>query len=276
MGPFVPGHSSGHLVQFYEHDEFLHVLAARYVGAGLRAHEPLIVFASPSSQGALREGLRKDGHEVDRACDSGLLVFLDARETIEQFVVGSVPDAARFHAVVGDTIKRSAAAWPHSRVRIFGEMVDLLCRDGDVQGAIEVERFWNDLAQTHKYRLLCTYALASFGREGHGELFRRVCGMHTRVVPTEAWPDGEPPDVRRRWIASLQQRALALQYELDRCKYPDNAKPLPSGLVICMYCHKIQDEPGHWERVEEFISARIDALLSHGVCPECIEKHCFE
>lgn len=44
-------------------------------------------------------------------------------------------------------------------------------------------------------------------------------------------------------------------------------------LPICMYCHKIRDDKGYWNRVEEYIRAHSEAEFSHGLCPECLEQH---
>jgi len=50
------------------------------------------------------------------------------------------------------------------------------------------------------------------------------------------------------------------------------------GLIpICAWCgKKIRDEKGNWKRVEEYISERSTAEFSHGMCPECYNKHSTE
>jgi hypothetical protein len=49
---------------------------------------------------------------------------------------------------------------------------------------------------------------------------------------------------------------------------------LLSGILpICSYCKKIRDENEQWQPIEEYIVQRSDASFTHGLCPECIEKH---
>ncbi len=50
------------------------------------------------------------------------------------------------------------------------------------------------------------------------------------------------------------------------------------GLIpICAWCgKKIRDEKGNWKRVEEYISERSTAEFTHGICPECYNKHFTE
>ncbi len=36
---------------------------------------------------------------------------------------------------------------------------------------------------------------------------------------------------------------------------------------------KIRDDEGYWQQIEMYIQQRSEAQFSHGVCPECFEKH---
>jgi hypothetical protein len=44
-------------------------------------------------------------------------------------------------------------------------------------------------------------------------------------------------------------------------------------LPICMFCKKIRNDGGDWERLEAYISKRSEAEFSHGMCQECAKKH---
>lgn len=47
-----------------------------------------------------------------------------------------------------------------------------------------------------------------------------------------------------------------------------------SGLIpICAHCKKIRNDKGYWEHVEAYISEHADVSFSHGICPECAERH---
>ncbi len=46
------------------------------------------------------------------------------------------------------------------------------------------------------------------------------------------------------------------------------------GLIpICSYCKKIRDDRGYWDQVESYVTKHSAARFSHGVCPQCFEKH---
>jgi phosphoserine phosphatase RsbU/P len=73
-------------------------------------------------------------------------------------------------------------------------------------------------------------------------------------------------------------RVLELQARLaDRVQELEAAlkqvKQLHGLLPICMYCKKIRNDGDYWQQVETYISDHSEAEFSHGICPECYEKH---
>src|SRR5207344_449274 len=100
---------------------------------------------------------------------------------------GQRPDKQRFHEVMGAVAADAEARSPTGRFRAYGEMVDLLWRDGKPDAAIQLEELWNDLGRQHSFALLCAYAMNTFGDERHGDGFADVCRAHSRVVPTERY-----------------------------------------------------------------------------------------
>jgi len=62
----------------------------------------------------------------------------------------------------------------------------------------------------------------------------------------------------------VAERILGLQREI---------KQLQGLLPICSYCKRIREEDMTWLPIEKYITQRTDTLFSHGVCPDCYEKH---
>ena len=56
------------------------------------------------------------------------------------------------------------------------------------------------------------------------------------------------------------------------------SRTLESFLPICAACKKIRkpdapaENPDSWQRLEFYISERMDTQFSHGLCPECLES----
>ncbi|HEX3343624.1 MAG TPA: MEDS domain-containing protein, partial [Polyangiaceae bacterium] len=121
-------------MQFYEDDEFLCDVVARYLGAGLAEGDSAVVVATQEHWESIGRRMTENGFDLPRASSSGRLRFLDARETLERILQGEVPDPVRFQHVVGSLVR----AQPGS-VRAFGEMVDLLWRAGNLTAALSLE-----------------------------------------------------------------------------------------------------------------------------------------
>jgi signal transduction histidine kinase len=113
-------------------------------------------------------------------------MLLDARETLSRFMVDGVPDPARFRSLLSQVVAKITAESPHASLRAYGEMVDLLWRDGNSDAAIRLEELWNDAGQEHIFSLFCAYTAGNFYKEGEGSRFLDVCRNHTHIVPTES------------------------------------------------------------------------------------------
>jgi len=147
------------------------------------------------------------------AVESGQLLLVDAREMLAKFMVGDMPDPDLFQHALSRllaTVRETGGG----RVRAYGEMVDLLWRDGNSRAAIRLEELWNDAGEQHTFSLLCAYVMNNFYKEGDAEEFIAVCRNHSHVMPTESFTQLDDPHARLREISLLQQRARALETEL--------------------------------------------------------------
>lgn len=70
-----------------------------------------------------------------------------------------------------------------------------------------------------------------------------------------------------RLHGELADRAERLQSVLNRVRHLEGLLP------ICSHCKRIRAEGGHWEAVEEYVSARSRAEFTHAVCPGCLAEH---
>ena len=209
----------GHSVQFYEDDRYLIETVVDFFAVGLVDGLGAVAVATRDHLTAITRGLHEKGFDIERTRTNGQLMLIDADELLSSFMVGSVPDAARFRwamdGVLGSHARFGDGARERRPVLAFGEMVDLLCRDGNIDGAIRLEELWNELAETYTFSLLCAYSMGNFSEDTHDAALRAICNQHAHVLPTERYmrvDDG----ARLREIALLQQRALALETELLR------------------------------------------------------------
>ncbi len=53
----------------------------------------------------------------------------------------------------------------------------------------------------------------------------------------------------------------------------ERVRTLEGILPMCSYCRRIRDERGGYQSLEDFVSDKTPAQFSHGVCPDCAQKH---
>ena len=212
---------SDHFVQFYETDAFILNSISGFIGAGLGAGDAGIIVATKARRDGVEQLLRSYGLDTAAASAQGQYISLDAAETLSMFMVDGSPDPRRFADVVGDIITRAAAG--RQRVRIFGEMVALLCGEGNHNGAIHLEKLWNGLRERHAFSLFCAYPMTNFGGQALAESLGGVCAEHARVIPAESYTALEGADDRYRAIIELQQKAKSLEAEIAERKQAEDA-----------------------------------------------------
>ncbi len=215
------GHPVGpteHAVQFYETDAFLEDAVADFLGTGLRRGDAAVLVARPDRRQAVSERLSASGLDVDRAVDTGAVTFLDAEDALAGFMVEAMPDAVRFRERMGGVFERAVRVGRGVHVRAYGEMVDVLWRGGNAPAALRLEELWNELAGTHRFSLLCAYALDNFYREADAGLLEEVIRRHTHSFPADDFALLPDEGSRAREILRLQQKARALEDEIEQRK----------------------------------------------------------
>ncbi|TLF50417.1 EAL domain-containing protein [Halomonas urmiana] len=198
--------SHDHVVQFYEDDAFLAEVVADYLKAGAEAGEHLLVLLTAPHLAAVLERLEASGLDTDAALASGQLVTCDAQTVLQAIMRDGMPDETLFEQHLLDDI----AARAPLPTRAFGELVNLLCAEGNHEAAVRLEAFWHSACQHMPLTLLCSYALRHF--DDAQDAFESICDHHSHVLPAERY-SRLAPSQQLREVSRLQQQALALRRE---------------------------------------------------------------
>jgi hypothetical protein len=188
-GDFLKGagtHSHG--VQVYEDAADLADSVASYVVAGFERDQPAVLVATPEHVSLFAERLSVRGWGLEDAESAGLLVVADAEETLAEILGPGKLDRGRFENVVDgmlDRVRQDPDARP---ARVFGEVVDLLCRRGQADTADALERLWNKLAVARRFSLLCGYRLDVFDSRTQAQTLPDICREHSHVLPARNYP----------------------------------------------------------------------------------------
>ena len=156
---------------------------------------------------------------------------------------------AQGHAVV--TADGGAEAWSEWRATGYRVVVaDWIMPD--VDGLELCRRIRGEKARPYTYFLLETI------RSGTASYLEAMAAgvddfISKPIVPAEL--------VARLAVA---ERILGLREELHA---------LEGLLSICSYCKRLRDDGGRWIPLEHYVATRSGAQFSHGICPECYQKH---
>jgi len=171
-----------HAVRFYESERSLAKMVGEFLIEGFANSHPGIVVATTAMRAALVLELAARSVDVVELQRSGQFLLLDAGEQLAHFMADGEPDAARFNTMMCDAIQQVCRGRTPCKVRIFGQMVDVLWRDGHQKAAIHLEMLWNHLAHQQAFSLLCGYAMGNFYKDSN---FEDICGQHTHVVSAD-------------------------------------------------------------------------------------------
>jgi DcmR-like sensory protein len=168
-----------HAVQFYGTDESLFTTVATFLAEGLVSGQPAVVIATPTHRVSIVNHLRARLIDCDRALRLGDLVLLDAEATLDLFMVHDMPEAGLFESNVGRLLEQ-AINGRRTVLRAYGEMVDVLWKQGRSEAAIRLEILWNQLVMKYNFALLCGYSMGSFYKQT--QQLEEVIALHTNVV----------------------------------------------------------------------------------------------
>ncbi len=167
-----------HFVELYDDDDALVDSVRTFISIGINEGEAGIVIATPEHAAAIEAALERDV-DVPAARRRGLLITLDAADTLARLMDGDVIDPLRFEEVVGGLLPRAAEGG--RKARVFGEMVAVLWSEGNARAVMKLEDAWNRLARTRPFRLFCAYPTDAFDADDTSAV-TAVCNRHSQVV----------------------------------------------------------------------------------------------
>lgn len=176
-------HAQHHAVKFYGSDDSLFSTVGTFLGEGLVAGHPAIIIATPAHRHGILSELESRLIDVQRAEASGNLIVRDCDALLALILVDGQPDPVAFEECIGGLIAGVQMTGPGAMIRAYGEMVNVLWKDGQTEAAMKLEMLWNKLALTHRFTLLCGYSMGQFYKQSQD--YQAVCEQHSHILETE-------------------------------------------------------------------------------------------
>ena len=184
MGPFTQHahrlNDGDHLVHFYEDKFTLIDSVSEYIVPSITRGEGIIIIATAENRNIFNAVLERRAIDVTMAKATGQLQIFDAADTLKKFMSNGVPNPIKFRETIGRVIEKMQEKFP--RVRAYGEMVNLLWHDDNIEATIQLEHLWNELTHHYDFSLFCGYAMNENQKQKKGVKFNEICCSHTHVI----------------------------------------------------------------------------------------------
>ena len=162
---------------------------------GLLAGDGVLMVMTLPHWEAITRRCRDNGVDVATARASGWLTVRDAHEALAEFMERDQPNWPLFNASIGTLVRGLSVTG--ARLRIYGEMVDILARANEFMAAEQLEEFWNRLREEAAFTLFCGYSAEHFGNPRDRATLRHICELHTHV-------ESDPRDVLGSFLLKTQ------------------------------------------------------------------------
>ncbi|RPB01149.1 hypothetical protein L873DRAFT_1827270 [Choiromyces venosus 120613-1] len=214
-----------HALQFYEAESYLYSAISSFILPTFFSTESAsVIIATRSHLDALEVHLREQNLVPGQLKDRGQLVLLDADEILLAIMPGGSLDVDLFDEYLGKLFPGVQSKFP--KVRAYGELVNILCEQGNYELARQVEVAWERFLSEpdRNVALLCGYNMGVFEAEGLSEVFQQICLNHSKVEPTEKeYPTLGHSNNQKTAVAMLQQKTRCLEAEINRRKMSEAA-----------------------------------------------------
>jgi hypothetical protein len=168
-----------HSVQLFDSVESRAEAVSGFVRDGLLRGDVVLLVITEEHWDAVVRRLHAAQVPVAATQTSGQLIVRDARGALLLFYKNGTLDRHVLDRTIGSLVRRLRSEG--NRLRIYGEMVDLLAAEGDQEKVVQLEQYWNSLATEELFTLFCGYSAHHFGHPDHAADLAAVCRSHTHV-----------------------------------------------------------------------------------------------
>ena len=184
----TPARGAGwHVMQFGINDHPSLNKLSSLLAATCRRGDVAVLAATEATRTEVEPQLLASGDDIAQAAARGQYISLDASKALSEVMVGGRVDARRVAAII-DNLERSRLAAAASSVTVIGEMAPSLCRAGNPEAALQLERVWDDLTRRLPFLTVCFYSTECFGEREDSALFPGICAPHSAVCHADDGP----------------------------------------------------------------------------------------
>jgi DNA-binding NarL/FixJ family response regulator len=173
-----------HAIQFHTNDSHFLDAVTHLVGATLRSGEQVVLVTSDATRTGVAQRLQARHLNLAMLAQQGQYFAQDSVLALSQVLNRGRPDKDRLAEIIHglDRLRLAGPDGPRGRLTIFGDMTVALCRNGDFEAAVELERIWNELTRPLPFFTVCSYPIDCFEHSDTRNQLANVCAEHSAVT----------------------------------------------------------------------------------------------
>ena len=115
-----------------------------------------------------------------------------------------------FLGLAGEIIAQTRGSGRFSKVRWWGEMVNVLWERGDVAASMNLEDLFDRVAEEQNIAIFCSFLMDNFNGEIHTHMLPRLGENHSHLIPVEDYARLERAvaDALRQTVGPDEARVL--------------------------------------------------------------------
>jgi DNA-binding NarL/FixJ family response regulator len=175
---------SRHAVHFHTNDSHFMDEVSEFVGATLRSGEQVVIVTNEATRIGVAQRLHARQMDLAMLAERGQYVAQDSGLALSQVMHEGRPSKERLAEIIHglDRSRLTIPNGPRGRLTIFGDMTVSLCRNGDFEAALEVERIWDELTRALPFFTVCSYPIDCFEHLEAPNQLSNVCAAHSAVT----------------------------------------------------------------------------------------------
>jgi CheY-like chemotaxis protein len=202
-----------HIVQLYQDQQFLNRAVCRFAAAAIANGEGVILVPTVAHWDAFRPRLESEGVDVKAAEKRGQLTIVDADNLLPTFMRDGMPDSPVFLGLAANVVSQARGNGRYTKVRWWGEMVNILWERGEVAASMQLEDLFDHLAEEQNIAIFCSFLMDNFNGDVHARMLPRLGENHSHLIPVEDYARLERAvaDALRDTVGPDESRVLESQ-----------------------------------------------------------------
>lgn len=165
-----------HEIDFYTDENSLLNRVTEFIASALKAGGLVVVVATRAHRESIVQSLRSRTVNIDQAEAQGRYVAVDAVAMLSKVMVDEMPDPVRFKNELSKLVDESSSG---REVAIYGEGVEILLEQGNIEAAVAMEKLTNEFGRHYPIHVLCACRLGIAENSIPTDAFERICAQHS-------------------------------------------------------------------------------------------------